>query len=124
MNGINTSGCEVRESAVLVLRGFADRALGMGTLACMESELQSMEEEGLLDSRALMRGAVKNKNARHNNVIADFEQAPCIEKGQGTVVSFAKYDALERMRKAAAKWMDQEHPLVAEQNRYYVVLQC
>jgi hypothetical protein len=61
MKSRNTSGCELRESVVLVLRGFADRALGMGTLACMESELQSMEEEGLLDSRALMRGAVKKK---------------------------------------------------------------
>jgi hypothetical protein len=57
-------------------------------------------------------------------VIADFEQTSCIEKGQGTVVSFAKYDALERMRKAATKWMDQEHPLVAEQNRYYNVGSC
>lgn len=115
---------EVREAAVLVMRGFADHVLGAGQIAKMEHELESMKRDGLTDSKALMRGAVKNKNARHNNVIADFEQKPCIEKGRGTVVPFHKYGALRNMRNMAAMWMQQDFPLVAEQNRYFDVASC
>ena len=71
-----------------------------------------------------MRGKVKNKNARHNNVISDFEQLPCLEKGRGTVVSFDKYAAIRHMRNMAAMWMQQDSPLVAEQNRYFDVRSC
>ena len=114
----------VREASVLVLRGFTDHVLGAGTLARVESELESMQREKLVDSEALMRGSVKNKHARHNNVIADFSQAPDIAKGKGTVVPFSKYEALRKVRNMAAVWMQQDHPLVAEQNRYFDTSTC
>lgn len=115
---------EVREASVLVMRNFTDKVLGAGTLAQIESELESMQQDGLTDSKALMRGSVKNKLARHNNVMADFEQAPDIANGRGTVVPFHNYEALRRMRVMAAMWMQQDNPLVAEQNRYFDVASC
>tara|TARA_B110000902_G_scaffold233107_1_gene276658 strand:+ start:134 stop:1069 length:936 start_codon:yes stop_codon:yes gene_type:complete len=124
MDGVDVGGLEVRGASVLVMRNFTDHVLGKGTLAQIESELESMKQDGLTDSKALMRGQVKNKNARHNNVIADFEQSPDIAKGRGTVVPFRKYDALLKMRNMAAMWMQQDHPLVAEQNRYFDVASC
>lgn len=114
----------VPEAAVLVLRGFTDAVLGEGKLAQIEFEAQSMMRRGLVDSKALMRGQVKNKNARHNNVIADHEQPPNIPAGKGTVVKFADYPAIAAMRDAAQEWMQQEMPLVAEQNRYFDVKSC
>jgi len=124
MEGVDTGGVEVRDAAVLVMRGFTDHVLGEGVLAKMEHELESMKQNGLTDSKALMRGVVKNKNARHNNVMADFEQAPDHANGKGTVVPFHKYEALRKMRNMAAMWMQQDHPLVAEQNRYFDVTTC
>ena len=124
MEGVDVGHLEVREVAVLVMRGFTDAVLGNGTLAQIESEVQSMQQFGLTDSKALMRGQVKNKNARHNNVVADFVQQPDIAAGRGTVVPFADYAAMSKMRAAAAEWMQQGHPLVAEQNRYFDVASC
>jgi len=115
---------EVREAAVLVLRGFTDCVIGEGTLIMIESEVQSMKRDGLVDNKALMHGQVKNKNARHNNVIANFRQSPAIADGKGTVVAFEDYPATRKMRDVAQTWMQQEHPLVAEQNRYYDVETC
>ena len=114
---------EVREAGVLVLRNFADTVLGAGILNGMEKEVQSMKEGGLVDEKALMRGQVKNKNARHNNVIADFSQQACIAEGRGTVVPFENYPLISKMREAAADWMQQDF-LVAEQNRYFDVKDC
>lgn len=114
----------VRKSAVLVMRGFADRILGPDAMAKIEHELESMKLNNLVDSKALMRKSVKNKHARHNNVIADFVQKPDIAAGKGTVVHFKDYPALDSMRKAAATWMKQENPLVGEQNRYFDVKDC
>ena len=121
MEGVNVNGKEVRDAAVLVMRGFANVVLGEGTLARIESEVQGMQQAGLTDGKALMRGKVKNKSARHNNVVSDFEQSPDFAHGHGTVVPFANYDALREMRAIAGDWMQQPYPLVAEQNRYYDV---
>lgn len=124
MEGVNVKGATVREAGVLVMRNFADHILGEGSLATIESEVQSMHEQGFVDSKALFRGVVKNKNARHNNVIADFTQSPDYALGRGTVVPFAQYEGLSKMRNAAAEWMGQENPMVCEQNRYFNTAKC
>ena len=56
MEGVDVGGLEVREASVLVMREFTDKVLGEGTLAQIESELESMQRDGLTDSKALMRG--------------------------------------------------------------------
>lgn len=99
------------DTYALVMRGFVDKVLGEGTLARIESELQTMHEAGLLD-----------KSETHfSNVIADFEQKADSAKGHATVVPFHKYEALRKMRNMASVWTMQDHPLVCEQERYFDV---
>lgn len=114
----------VPESAVLVMRDFANHVLGQETIKKIEHEVESMKRDGLVDTKVLMRGSVKNKHARHNNVIADLDQSPDYTSGKGTVVKFENYPAIESMRQVAKTWMNQQHPLVCEQNRYFDVKDC
>ena len=114
--------CE--EASVLVLRDFADVVLGKGTRDKLMHEIESMRVDKLTDSQALMRGAVKNKNARHNNVIAWERQKPDIAKGRGTVVSFEDYPTLKELHNVLAAWQQQDIPLIAELNYYFDVVTC
>jgi hypothetical protein len=111
-------------AGVLVLRGFAQRLLGDDAPAQIEHELQMQAESGKVDTKALMRGEVKNKVARHNNVMADFDQAPDHASGRGTVVNMRDYPFIDALAAQAAVWMQQDNPLICEQNRYYDVTSC
>lgn len=69
------------------------------------------------DSKALMRGRVVNKHARHNLCFADYDQDPDYQAGKGTVVSFDRLPALNNLRKYLSELTGQS--LVAEGNKYY-----
>jgi hypothetical protein len=116
---------QVEEAGVLVMREFSENVLGAGSTARMEAEVQQMHLDGKVDGSVFSKKhqhlpckGIINKKARHNNVIADFEQSPDYAKGQGTVVPFRHYPTLRLMRGVASTWMQMDHPLVAEQNRY------
>lgn len=116
---------QVEDAGVLVMKGFAENVLGAGSTALMEGEVQQMHLDGKVDGSVFSKKhehlpckGIITKRARQNNVIADFEQSPDYAKGQGTVVSFRHYPALRLMRGVASAWMQMDHPLVAEQNRY------
>lgn len=111
-------------AAVLVLRNFADVVMGEGTKERLMHEIESMRQAGKTDTQALMRGAVKNKNARHNNVIAWTRQEPDISKGKGTVVHFEDYPSLKKLHAILACWQQQDQPLIAELNYYFDVKTC
>jgi len=111
-------------AGVLVLRGFVQRLLGEDAVDKVENELELQHQRGKIDSKALMRGAVKNKNARHNNVMAHFDQEPDHAQGKGTVVKMEDYPTINELSRNAAMWMQQDNPLICEQNRYYDVKPC
>tara|TARA_B110001450_G_scaffold101649_1_gene96249 strand:- start:1402 stop:2379 length:978 start_codon:yes stop_codon:yes gene_type:complete len=111
-------------AGVLVLRGFAQRQMGEGAPDKIEHELEQQARGGKVDSKALMRGRVKNKRARHNNVMADFEQDADYAAGKGTVVNISDYAFISALRDHAAAWMQQEDGLICEQNRYFDVKSC
>jgi hypothetical protein len=115
---------DAQDAKVLVLRGFAQRLLGADAPDQIEHELEQQKRDGKIDSQALMRGKVKNKNARHNNCMADFEQAPDHAAGRGTVVRISDYPFIRGLAAQAAMWMQQDNPLICEQNRYYDVKTC
>lgn len=111
-------------AGVLVLRKFAQRLMGEDAPSHIEHELELQKQRGKIDSKALMRGQVKNKNARHNNVMANFDQDPDHAKGKGTVVKLEDYPFINALASHAAMWMQQDNPLICEQNRYYNVESC
>jgi hypothetical protein len=110
-------------AAVLVMHNFADVILGVDAANILEYEIEFMNQKGKLDGKALFRGTVKNKLARHNNVIADFDQEPVYEKGKGTVVRFCDYPMHEKMRAVLCEWLGLP-TLNAEVNYYYDVRKC
>ena len=116
------------EAAVLVMRNFCDRVCkpleSVSVTEALAAEIEAMKSDGKVDSKALMRGVVKNKVARHNNVIADFKQEPDISKGRGTVVQFCDYPHLDRLRRILCCWLQQDGPLLAELNYYYDAEKC
>lgn len=115
------SGCG---AGVLVLRQFAQRLMGEDAPDHIEHELELQKQRGKIDCKALMRGQVKNKNARHNNVMADFDQEPDHAAGKGTVVKIKDYPFINALTSHAAIWQQQDNPLICEQNRYFDVKSC
>lgn len=115
---------KAEKAAVLVLRNFADVILGEGTKEKLMHEIQSMRVNGKTDRQAKMRGSVKNKNARHNNVIAWTRQEPDIANGKGTVVHFDEYPTLKKLHNILAMWQQQDQSLIAELNYYFDVATC
>jgi hypothetical protein len=84
------------------------------------------EQQALLpivDKKALFRGAVKNKNARHNLCFDDRSQEPAYEAGRGRIVPFAALPTLSGVRCALAHYFGAEKAtnLLAEGNYYYDV---
>ena len=77
----------------------------------------------IVDKKALFRGAVKNKNARHNLCFDDRSQEPAYEAGRGRIVPFAALPTLSGVRSALAHYFGAEKAtnLLAEGNYYYDV---
>ena len=76
------------------------------------------------DKKALMRGAVKNKNARWNLCFDDNGHEAEYEKGIGTVIEFDKVPLLKKLREAIDKHLNPPvKNLKAEGNYYYDIKQ-
>ena len=69
------------------------------------------------DTKALMRGRVVNKKARHNLIFDKKAQEADYESGKGTVVPYKQVPNLNAVRKF---WQEEFNVnLIAEGNRYY-----
>jgi len=113
-----------RDAGVLVLRNYADKSIGVGTADGAANEIWTMQTSGAVDKKALFWGKVKNKNARWNNVIADFAQSPQYEEGKGTIVPFPDVYNLEQIRNKVQVLLEQPNPPIAELNYYHDVRKC
>lgn len=83
------------------------------------------ENEREWDTKAFMRGQVKNKKARYNLCYADFSQEPDFESGKGRVIDFQESKYLTNIRKGLGKYLGSKAAnLNAEGNKYYDVSQC
>lgn len=77
------------------------------------------------DTKAFMRGQVKNKLARYNLCYADFSQEPDFESGKGRVVNFTESDGLSAIREGLGVYLGKKaRSLKAEGNKYYDVNKC
>lgn len=67
---------------------------------------------------------LRNKNARHNICIADFDQAPDIINGKGTIVNYSHLPAIGLLRKHIAYIFGLEATTVCEINDYFDAKEC
>lgn len=110
------------EAQVLVVRGGVNAFLcDPQGLAKVKAELDSK----VFDKHALMRGSVKNKNARHNCVFAEEAQTADIANGKGTVFPFSANPIIDAFRRTASMWAETEQLLaVGELNHYFDPSEC
>lgn len=105
------------EAAVLVIRK------GIGALCNydkLSAELESTKS--LVNKKALMRGVVKNKNARWGYCVGETSQEPNYEYGKGRTIAFNEHPRLAKLRKKIKKLTGLS--LLAEVNEYYNPLKC
>ena len=77
------------------------------------------------DTKAKMRGTVKNKRARHNLCFGPESQEPHYESGKGTIVAFKDVPLLEAARDKLPDILGEKaNELFAEGNLYYDISQC
>ncbi len=87
------------------------------------------------DTKALMRGRVVNKHARHNLCFGDYYRPSNVENGQGTIISFNDVPNLHSLRwllqqmcnslaSRCPKLPSKVSRLVAEGNYYYDINKC
>jgi len=106
---------------VLVVRG------GAGAFGPGAGELRA-EQDGLRaqrDKKAMMRGRVVNKKARHNLCFAPAAQEPDYEAGRGRVIAFGDMPSLDEVRRGLPEFFGEKAAnLYAEGNYYYDVQKC
>lgn len=76
------------------------------------------------DTKALMKGKVVNKHARHNLCFADYTAIADFENGKGTVVDFKDLPGLRRIRERLPWYIPRSENLFAEANKYYDAQNC
>jgi len=83
------------------------------------------EKERDWDTKAFMRGQVKNKRARYNLCYADFSQEPNFEEGKGRVINFEDSKSMKNIRNGLGLVLcPKARNLNAEGNKYYDISQC
>lgn len=131
---------DAEPAALLILRDVAPRFLmqfgSTGTNNPDEVTLPLTDKlfEDLIglnwDSKALMKGKVVNKHARHNLCFADFDQEPNYAAGQGRVVAFDHLPGLKMIREKMVQTFGARTAgsdgkgLLAEGNLYFDVDSC
>lgn len=115
--GVGHLGPESAE--VLVIRGGA-KALGVAA-----DDLNAEHRALAHDKKALMRGRVVNKLARHNLCFAETGQEPVYSEGRGRVVPFAGVPLTAKVRDALPAFFGAKATgLLGEGNYYYDVRRC
>ena len=99
------------EASVLILRDWCRNP---------DELFQELMEE-TWDQKALFRGEVKNKNARHNLCFSDRSSEANYSKGKGTVLDFEDLPELYKNRKRVAKLLPFKTTIFGEGNLYYDV---
>jgi hypothetical protein len=76
------------------------------------------------DTKALMRGRVVNKHARHNLCFSDFSQEPDFENGRGTIINLDLVPYLKSIKNGLSEIHPKNIDLQIEGNNYYDISKC
>lgn len=76
------------------------------------------------DTKALMRGRVVNKHARHNLCFCDYSQEPDFENGRGTIINLDLVPYLKSIKNGLSEIHPKNIDLQIEGNNYYDISKC
>lgn len=107
-------------AALLVIRNGLDNAFGI-----KPDELFKEHTDLPVDKKALMRGRVVNKHARHNLCFSEMSQEPDYENGKGRIVKFEDVPLTNIIRTRLPDLVGEKSMnLQAEGNYYYDNSKC
>lgn len=111
---------------LLIVRGGASALLGPGGAGALLAEQAGLPARGAPpDMKAIFRGVVKNKRARHNLCFSDTGQEPSYAEGKGRVVPFPAVPALAAVRAVLPGYFGPKaRNLRCEGNYYYNPAKC
>lgn len=112
---INLGKEKISDAYILVIRNGVQKILGSDDSS---DALYAEQSELNWDKKALMRGKVVNKRARHNLCYGPQSQEPDYQQGKGRVIPFEQCPLLTSCIKYFEALLDLSD-LVAEGNRYY-----
>jgi len=119
------------EAWVLVVCGLAEGLTGDGAggadaaIASADAMFEELTANTVRwDAQALMRGQVKNKQARHNLCFSDAAQEPDYAAGKGTVIPFSSLPLLQKARSTLGELHPKLAGLPAEGNDYFDYKSC
>ncbi len=97
-----------------------------GATAIVDADLLLKEQSALVpDKKALMRGRVVNKHARHNLCFDEHARNAHYEQGLGTIIAFADVPLTDKIRKALPEYLGEKClNLKCEANYYYDLKKC
>ena len=108
-------------AAVLVWKGGVEGLLGLGEMESLFKEQAALNK----DTKALMRGRVVNKKARHNLCFAEKGHAADYAAGRGTVVAYDDVPMTKRLVEGMEAFFGRaKGSLIAEGNYYYDLKKC
>jgi len=110
---------EANQAGVLIIRD------GLQLFGVNRNQLYDEQMALNHDKHALMRGAVKNKRARHNLCFADFSQVADYEHGKGTIIDFKDVPILNTLKNSLSTILGvKAEGLFAELNVYFNEKAC
>ncbi len=109
---------EFTDAHVLLIKGFVKKILensGHSMNDLFQEVTKIKWDTKYYDTR---RKKVLNKNARQNNVLADFKQKANYNKGKGTIIPFSKLPLMNLIRNEINKFGEKFKDMIAEGNMY------
>lgn len=126
MSGEKSMRETVEPAYLLVLRGAGERLASFSQSGPNDCSMPGGADYLLLemmalnwDSKALMKGRVVNKKARHNLCFADFAQEPDYEKGKGRIIDFKSVPALSSVREKMGQCFGPKAQMLFAEGNYY-----
>jgi len=110
------------DAGILILRNGVNAVLGRADGA---DSLFTEQAKLPVDTKALMRGRVVNKQARYNLCFSDFAQDPDYAQGRGRVINFSAVPITSELRDRLPAFLGAKADgLQGEGNYYYDVRKC
>lgn len=108
------------EACLLILRNGVKDLFSQSFLDNLYNEQNNLKP----DTKALMRGRVVNKLARHNLCFSKNDQQADIENGKGTIISFDKIPYTKELKEKIEELFNDSNYLECEGNYYYDIKKC
>ena len=113
----NLIGGKGDPAGLLVLRNAVNHVIGNNSRS--DVDLYNQLLDLTWDKKAMFKGVVLNKNARHNLVFSDFDQNSAYEEGKGTVINWPRVPLLQIIKTRLVRFFGEKARDMHGEGNYY-----